>query len=565
MPGRRTTPAHHRIRLLLRWAGICMLALLAATHAIATSVDGGQSRPQSVPGSRYAERVGVISIRGPIDPMTLTTVQRRLERAVKDGCNGVVLELDTPGGDAGATLAICHLLKTSPPTNKVAWIHPQAFSAGAIIALTCREIVVSDASSIGDAAPIAIMPGGGLQPLPVTERAKIEAPILSEVTDSALRNGYDVRLVRAFIRVADELWLVERDDGKRLFADANEYEILFGGPPPRGAATRFVPDAPPITTAEEPNGDVSIPNTTDDDALERFVRDARVTESERGRWKLLGQVDGADELVTLRGEEAVRYGFAVARINTDDELLAHFGAKSLVRYDESWSEYLVRFLISWPVRGLLIVVTLLCFFIEMITPGVGAFGAVAAGALLLLIGAPALAGLAQWWEIMLIVIGFGLIALELLVVPGFGVAGVLGALCLLVGLVFSFVGGDLRTPRAQNDLLIGFFAVLGAFALSLIGIGIVMRRMHTSPFFRKFVLERAVGDASQVAMVGFGTALPDVGVIGIATTDLRPSGKIRIDDGVFDARTSGAWIARGSQIRVVGRDGLGLIVEGGIA
>ena len=59
------------------------------------------------------------------------------------------------------------------PANTVAWINPKAYSAGTIIALACREIVVSPNSAFGDAAPIS--PFG---PIPITERAKIESPLL---------------------------------------------------------------------------------------------------------------------------------------------------------------------------------------------------------------------------------------------------------------------------------------------------------------------------------------------------------------------------------------------------
>ncbi|MDZ4752890.1 MAG: NfeD family protein [Phycisphaerae bacterium] len=520
-----------------------------------------QSAPQFVPGSRYADHIGVITIEGPIDVMTLQTLQRRLERALTDGCNGIVLELNTPGGDMQATLAISHLLKTHPTSNRVAWVRPQAFSAGTIIALTCREIVVASASSIGDAAPIAFTPGMGLQSLPVAERAKLEAPILDEVTDSAVRNGYDVRLVRAFVSVSDALWLIERDDGKRIFADAREYELVFGQPPSVLIAPRFVPDEPPAPLAERSALQDSDAPALDVISAELFEHNPRVGAEERGRWRLLGQVDTPTELVTLRGEEAYRYGLASAVVNSDEDLLGFFGATKLTRYDESWSEALVRFLIAWPVRGVLIVVVLLCFFLEWITAGTGWFGTIAVLGMVILIGAPALAGLAQWWEILLVVVGLGLIAVELFAVPGLGLVGIAGGLCLLIGLVFTFVRGDLRSAEAQNDLLIAFIGVLGSCAVAGMAIGLIMRRMHTSPFFRRFVLEQEHDETLRAAPVLLGPPLPAIGATGSALSDLRPSGSAVVGDGVFDVRTTGAWIPRGTPVRVVDRDGLGLVVE----
>ena len=525
-----------------------LFLLLAATPTSA--------QDRFVPASRQANTVGVITIQGPIDDMTLKTIERRLDDAAKDGCGAIVIELDTPGGALPPTLAICHLLKTRGPANKVAWVRPQAFSAGAIIALACREIVAAPESVVGDAAPIAIGPAGNLQPLPAEERAKLEAPVLSEVTDSALRNHHDVRLARAFVHMGDELWLLERDDGVRLFANAEECRIALGRDPPR-SSERFVPEP----SARGPLLDLGTNEPDDDTDREAFVREPRIDSSEAGRWKLLGQVDTADELLTLRGTEAVRYGLATQSIDTDGELAAYFGATSIRRYDESWSEGLVRFLVSWPVRGVLIVIMILSLFAEMVTQGMGIFGLVSFAAFILLVGAPVLAGLAQWWEILLIVVGIGLIIVELLLTPGLGIAGAVGAVCLLVGLVFSFVGGDLSSPQSHADLLAALFAVLGSFAIAGIGIALLAKHLPSVPFFKRLVLDANVGEGATTMALGPSDPGVPIGTTGTAMTDLRPSGRIVCGDRMLDARSNGAWIARGTAVRIVDRDGLSAIVE----
>ncbi|MDZ4830599.1 MAG: NfeD family protein [Phycisphaerae bacterium] len=528
--------------------GVLFIAAIAAT---------ARSQGVAIPASRLANKVGIISISGPIDDLTLASLQRRNDAAAKDGCDAIVIEFDTPGGELGATLAMCHLIKTQPPVRKVAWIRPNAFSAGAILALACREIVVAPDSVIGDAAPIQAVPGVGgmgMQPIPVTERAKIEAPVLSEVTESAMRNGYDVRLVRAMITVEDELWLVERDDGKRLFVNAQEYALIFGAEPERGAGG-YVPSAAPR----------SLPNIIEDDGaardMELLAHAPRVKASERGRWTLLGQVDTSSELVTLRGSQAILFGLATATVADEQQLLDYFGAKELRRYDESWSESLVRFLVSWPVRAILIVVMVVCFFVEMATPGFGAFGSVAAVAFLVLIGAPMLTGLAQWWEVLLILAGGALIIVELFVIPGMGVFGIVGAICILVGLVFTFVGGDLASSQSQSNLLLGLLATLGSFVIAGIGLAILSRHLPNMPFFQRFSLEASIDNVATAPLVRLAAPLPEAGNIGSAVTDLRPSGRAQFGDRVADVRTTGAWINRGARVRVVGGDGLGLIVE----
>ena len=119
--------AIHRLLAVLVAAG----ALLTADRSIGQAPTTADA-PVAVPAWRHASTVGVIEIHGEIDAITKTTLQRRLERALKDGCDAVVLELDTPGGEVGATLDICSIIKSEAPANTVAWIRPKAYSAGTV-------------------------------------------------------------------------------------------------------------------------------------------------------------------------------------------------------------------------------------------------------------------------------------------------------------------------------------------------------------------------------------------------------------------------------------------------
>jgi len=534
-------------------AAFAMLAVTIAT--MASDPSGSDPPPRSVPAARRAERIAILPIHGPVDDLTLRSIERRLEAARDAGCDAVVIELDTPGGDMYATLALTHLLKTRGPANLVAWIRPRAFSAGAIIALACREIVVAPGAAIGDAAPIAVSPFTGLAALPAAERAKLESPILAEVEESARRHGHDERLVRGFVTVGEESWLIERDDGRRLFVDAEEFETLFGSPPPRASSRAPLPPPPApddtaATLAPEPPALPLAP---------------RVEAAERGRWRLLGQADTAEELVTLRSDEALAYGFARAEIADEAALAAFLGADpnpavSVRRFDETWSEVFARFLMSWPVRLVLVAIMLICFILELGTPGIGTFGAAAAATLVVLVAAPTVAGLAEWWELLLIALGLALVGVELLVLPGFGVAGVLGVVSLLAGLVFSFVGRDLSSPQSQASLLAGLFATLGSFVLAAGGIWILLRSSRDLQLFRSIVVEATVGSPSAIDPP-LRHAGPDLGAEGEATTDLRPAGRARFGEDPIDVRSNGPWIPQGARVRIVDRDRLGPVVE----
>lgn len=533
-----------------------MLRLLLATAFLSLSpgASGGDgSGMVAVPAARQANTVAILPVRGEIDRITLQSLERRLREASRSGADAVVLELDTPGGEMLATLDICHLIRTEAPANTVAWVNPKAFSAGTIIAMACRETLVHPEAVFGDAAPIQGLPILGLRQLPVAERAKLEAPLLSDLVESARRRGVDEKLVQAFVAVTMELWLVEEiRTGERMFVDAAEYEIAFGEPPPqlrgRGAPLPGVDAAPPPPT----------PEAAAASSTRRIL-----TPADRGRWRLVGQVIGAEELLTIRADESIAYGLASTKAADDEAVRRFFGATKVIRLEETWSEALVRFLVSWPVRLVLIVILLVCVFIELAAPGFGVFGIAAGVALLALIGAPALAGMAQWWDIALILAGLVLLAVELFVLPGFGVAGITGALCLFTGLVGTFVDGELGSPNWQQDLLTGLATTLAALFASGVAIWILGKQVGSLRILDRLVLREGDGEGMPVplptAAIRAGTPL--VGERGRTVTELRPSGRAEFASGVHDVRAAAGFVEAGRAVEVVADRGAWLEVE----
>ncbi|MCP3902570.1 MAG: hypothetical protein GY715_02955 [Planctomycetes bacterium] len=529
----------------------------------------------AVPAFRQADHVAVLTVHGVIDQVTLRSLERRVARAVANGADAIVLDIDTPGGRLDATLDICNLLKdpSESPPNTVAWIHPQAYSAGTIIALACREIVVSPNATFGDAAPIHGMPVVGLIQMAAAERAKIEAPILAEVVDSARRNHYDENLVQAFVSVGIELWLIEHvDTGERIFVDRKEYELAIGEEPPE----TLTPVAPPksatgLASTVAPRLNRMLPErepSTDDGLTPEQIKAqiefqqqlpptrGPLTEADQGRWRGVAQVITGDRLLTVKKDEAIYFGLARRVIPGDQQLMTFFGAQTLQRYDATWSEALVRVLISLPVRVILIVVFLISLFVEMAAPGVGVFGAAAAVSLLVLIGAPWLVGMAQWWDLLLIVLGIGLLAAEILVIPGLGIAGFTGAVCLLAGLVGTFVTGDIGTPQGRDELWKGILATLSSVFAAGVGIWFLSRHFGSFPLLRRVVLETELHkpeDASSgvLAAMGAPNDAPGIGDIGEAETDLRPAGRGTFDGRMVDVQSVGRYIERGAPIRVI--------------
>ncbi len=564
----------------------------------AASPPSGQ--PMAIPAYRQANRVAVLSVHGVIDQVTLRSLERRVEQATNDGADAIVLDINTPGGDLMATLDICHLLKTDAPANTVAWINPEAYSAGTIIALAAREIIVGENARFGDAAPVH---GLGV-PIPVAERAKIEAPVLDEVSDSARRHHYDENLVQSFISVGVELWLIEhRQTGERMFVNRREFEVLFGEEPSDTART-----GPGDVSEQEltrlgkrlkPFMEYMVGSADEEpqDGLTRPRTDVRpeITRSDRGNYRLIRQVISNERLLVVRAEDAIEYGLAQAKVRNESELLAYFGAQDVVYYDENWSEELARFLMSFPVRIFLIVVFLVGFFVEIAAPGTGLFGLAALVALLLLFGAPMLMGMAAWWGLLLVVIGIALVMVELLLLPGVGVVGIAGLLSLLCGMVGVFVTGGLDTAQGQQQMLLGLVAVLTAFFGAGIIIWLFARQMKSIPLLNHLVLRTELStpdalkahadapehgqreqSATRAAAADSAERSDDqdasdpedqqpadesddgeirVGQIGRTRTDLRPHGRADFGGRLFEVQSIDGFIEEGTQVRVtaVGR------------
>lgn len=559
---------------------------------------GGAAQPggttsQSATASIPAENVAVITIRGPIDRVTAQSVARRIRMAEAGGAGALVFDLDTPGGEVGAVLDICTAIKQSRINNTVAWINPNAYSGGAIIALACREIIAADAASIGDALPVAAGPLG-IQPMPEPERQKVLAPLLSEVVDSARRHGYDEKLVQGMVSQGVELWLVRRKaDGMLLFIGPDEFRRMFGAEPdrtrqpdvPSGAplrdaptttlpsesspspsqptdGTRFIPAAPGL---EAISGQVSL-------GLDTKSTRPIITEADRGQWELVKYVSDGRGLIVLKTSQMIEYRLARAIVNDDEQLIAYFGARNLRRLDANWSEAMVAFMTNWLVRAVLIAVFLIGLFLELAHPGLVVPGGVAAVALVALLAPPMLVGMAGWWEVAAIAVGILLVVIEIFVLPGFGIAGILGIILIFGGLLGTFVDNSAGglfpdSPKGRQDLMYGAVSLLLSIVSSGIAIYFISKHFGSLPLLSHLVLrdpqpdELRDSDPLLAAMASGPGDRIKVGTVGRAITPLRPAGKMEVGDQVIDVVSDIGFIAAGTPVRVLSKDPFRTVVE----
>ena len=596
---------------LCRMVTLSVLALLAfMSVGQGPGGAGGGASPTSVPASRRATNIAVITITGKIDDTTLRSVVRRLGLAERAGAEAVVIELDTPGGELGAVLGICTAIKACPIKNSVAWINKTAYSGGAVIALACGEMVINDGATLGDSLIINTM-FGMINAMDEHDRQKLLSPLIAELVDSARRNGYDEMLVQGIASRGVELWLVENTEShRRLFVTRQEYKVIFGEEPVDSPSV--LPSAPPLSEADRKAAQEAMPPpgagmTKLSEKVRRtnnppggpgraskFARQSDpehpahpyvpaapgmveldkegevsrsqevpstrpvITSSDAGHWTLVEHVSTGSGPFIFKSEQLQRYGFATDVVRNDEELKAHFGAKHLLRLNQSWSEGMVAVLTWFPVRGLLIVVFLIALFIEMTHPGLIAPGAIAAGALIALLAPPLLINMANWWEIAAILAGIVLIALEIFVIPGFGVAGVLGLLLLFGGLIGTFVPQGTLFPdstKTRNDLLYGVTTLVMSVATSGVGMYFISKHFKSLPFLNKLVLKDPVGEEiGPDLLASMAETMGPVrrGMVGTAITPLRPAGRVEMGPGgrIIDVVAELGFIPAGAKVKI---------------
>lgn len=261
------------------------------------------------------------------------------------------------------------------------------------------------------------------------------------------------------------------------------------------------------------------------------------------------------KVLTFTASEAMRFGFCEGIADNVEEVLELAGIKNfeIIEQELSWTDRIIGFLISPLVSGLLIMLILGGIYFELQTPGVG-FPILAAITAALLYFAPLyLEGLASHWEIALFAAGVILLAVELFALPGFGVAGTLGAVFILVGLAMSMVGNDGWdfSGVPAREILMAFLVVIIAFFMSMLTSFYLGRKLFTQTSHFKGLALNTVQNTEE----GFTSADQKmkslVGKTGSAYTVLRPSGKIEVDDDIYDATALTGFIDKGESIIVV--------------
>jgi membrane-bound serine protease (ClpP class) len=432
-----------------------------------------------------------------------------VERAVKEsqGAKALVFIVDTPGGLVDSAIDITsHIGKARCPT--VAYIEGMgAISAGAMISYACDTMIMTGDTNIGAATPVTFSEEGA-----TVAGEKSVSFVRSKFRSLATINGHNADIAEA---------MVDSDVVLRECIDAEGKLTIV-----RGAAED---DSNNEDATEDPGCRV---------VLEK------------------------DKLLTLTAQDALAWGLIPHLALDFDDALSFLGIDDYARRElmPTWSEELFRFLTNPTIAGILIFLGIGGIYLEAQTPGFGFAGVVGLVCLSLFFGAHILIGLADWLDVLLVLVGIGLLMVEVFLLPGFGVAGVAGIIALGMGLYMSltrvtFPEYSWQFDQLDNVAISLAVAVVGMIALVLLGGWIFPK----TPFYGKLVLQ-----TTQNVDQGYVMKTEEefvVGMRGVALSMLRPAGRGRFNDQSIQVVARGDFIEAGTPIVIVQTDGNRYMVD----
>ena len=467
--------------------------------------------------------VYVIDIRNEIGSGLGTYISDGIQEAENAGANAIVFDVDTPGGRVDSAVNIIRSIQdTQIPT--IAFVNRQAISAGAMISIACNQIVMTSGGTIGDSAPVNI------QGQEVGEKAI--SYIQGTIRATAERENRNPDIAEAM--VDKELVLVKLSDGQIVKLLPEEYAIREE----QGEEMEILCAQGKLLTLST------------NQALEYNFADAQA----ENLTDLLAQyqiVDVAGSKLPLTEEGIARqqreYGFS------DVTPLISLEGAQVVSVEATLADRIVFFLTNPLISSLLLSLGILGIFIEIRTPGFGIPGFLGLLCVGLFFGGHMLTKIGAEWAFLLFLIGVGLIALEIFVIPGFGIAGILGITLMLGSVFFVF---DKAYEFETAVLWLSISVILSA-ALIIAAVWL----LPETQLFRRFALQTVMDTE-----MGYHSSSPEnfqdyLGRSGTALTPLRPAGTVRIGNKRVDVVTAGDFIPQDSNVKVIEVEGSKVFVE----
>ena len=404
--------------------------------------------------------------------------------------NMVLLTLDSPGGNLGASVQLAGTLaSTAPPLRQAAgYVAGRTLADASIIALACRPLYLH---------PDTVLGGPGGTTIRLAELDELQAAIDRIARDSSR----PAALIRGLLDPELTIYrYTHRRTGEVRYATEQD-------------------------VADDADADPDAWQQAEQLDLRQGLPAARAVE--------LGLAEG---LASSLEDAAIQVGLTEPPPPLADRGIVHF-----VEWLGSLS----------GVAIFLLLIGLLTLSVEASTPGLGVPGFVSLLCFAIYFWIQFLNGTAQWLEILAFALGVVCILIELVVLPGFGIFGI-GGLCLVViGLVLTSQTFVIpRNAYQYEQMTANLWLVIAAAAVVIAGLAALKVLLPQTQLMRDLTLDApddAVLEQSE-RLANFGHLL---GQTGVATTPLMPAGRARFGDELVQVVSDGSPVSAGHPIRVM--------------
>lgn len=307
-----------------------------------------------------------------------------------------------------------------------------------------------------------------------------------------------------------------------------------------------------IRSTAESHGKVKV--VVNGDTVEKWRRDPLIAEAMVDERVVVPGIVDSTKILTFTANEAMANGYCEGKYNSIPEIILqgfHEDDYELTSYKATLFDSILGFLTSPVLQGFLIMIIIGGIYFEMQTPGIG-FALLASVVAAMLYFAPLyLDGLTDLWEAVLFLIGVVLLLLEIFVIPGFGVAGILGIIFIVAGLTLSLLPNDLfdfggvSWSATYTALITVLLAMVGSFGL----VAFLASKIGTDGIFKNLALTKS--QDNEEGYVSNNVSLNALaGKVGVTETDLRPAGKVMVEGEIYDAVAENGFINKGEEVIV---------------
>ncbi len=292
-------------------------------------------------------------------------------------------------------------------------------------------------------------------------------------------------------------------------------------------------------------------------------RDPRIAEGMVDERVVIDSIKQAGKVITFTTNEAIKYHYCEAKVNSIEEILKRNKIENyeLDHFKLGTPEKIISFFLNPFISGLLILLIIGGIYFELQTPGAVFPLAAALLAIVLYLVPYYLNGLAEYWEIIALMVGIILLIAEIFIIPGFGVAGVAGITLTIVSLILIMLNNDFFNFEfvPMGDIVRATLAAVGGLTGGVLLLFFGGTKLTQTKAFKRMALTDTQESAQGYSVNVSSKEL--IGKTGTAYTVLRPSGKVMIDDQVYDAFTRGEYVHKGEAVEVIATEGVTLKVR----